>query len=139
MTGSALKGNVMSKNPSVSTAIETPVQPARSFKTGHVLSLAVLAIAALLPWFIDNPSYQNTAILILMAAQMGVAWNIVGGYAGQVSLGHAAFYGIGAYTSSLMFANWGINPWLGMIAGGVIAAAISLVIGWSCFRLKGHY
>jgi branched-chain amino acid transport system permease protein len=74
-----------------------------------------------------------------MAAQMGVAWNIVGGYAGQVSLGHAAFYGLGAYTSTLLFTQFGLNPWLAMLAGGILAAVISLFIGWSCFRLKGHY
>jgi branched-chain amino acid transport system permease protein len=88
---------------------------------------------------VESPAHQNIAILILMAAQMGVAWNIVGGYAGQVSLGHAAFYGLGAYTSTLLFTQFALNPWLAMLAGGILAAVISLVIGWSCFRLKGHY
>jgi branched-chain amino acid transport system permease protein len=74
-----------------------------------------------------------------MAAQMGVAWNIIGGYAGQISLGQAAFYGIGAYTSTLLFAKWGINPWFGMLLGGFAAAAVSWVVGLSCFRLNGHY
>jgi branched-chain amino acid transport system permease protein len=63
----------------------------------------------------------------------------VGGYAGQASLGHVAFYGIGAYSSTLLLVNFGLNPWLGMLAGGVIAAACSALFGWSCFRLKGHY
>ena len=137
----------MSKNLSTSPVIEAVVQPSlqapRTFKACYVLAFvlafAALAVAALLPWFVDNPTHQNLAILILMAAQMGVAWNIVGGYAGQVSLGHVAFYGIGAYTSTLLFTQWGINPWLGMLAGGILAAVISLVIGWPCFRLKGHY
>jgi branched-chain amino acid transport system permease protein len=101
--------------------------------------VAVLLLAFLLPLLITNPSTQNLMILMLMAAQLGVAWNIIGGYAGQISLGHAAFYGIGAYTSSMLFAQFGINPWLGILAGGLIAAMISQVIGWSCFRLKGHY
>ena len=99
---------------------------------------AGLAIALALPAFVDA-SHLNLAILVLMAAQLGVSWNIVGGYAGQVSLGHAAFFGIGAYTSTLLLLQFGVNPWLGMLAGGVTAALASLAFGWSCFRLKGHY
>jgi branched-chain amino acid transport system permease protein len=101
--------------------------------------LVVLLLAALVPRFIDNPSQLNLLILVLMAAQLGVAWNLLGGYAGQVSLGHAAFYGVGAYTSSLMLLKFGINPWFGMLGGGVVAAVLSVAFGWSCFRLKGHY
>ncbi len=96
-------------------------------------------ILLLLPVFVTSPMHQNLLILILMAAQMGVAWNIVGGYAGQISLGHAAFFGVGAYTSSVLFINFGVNPWLGMLAGGAAAAIVSLPVGLSCFRLRGHY
>lgn len=74
-----------------------------------------------------------------MAAQLGVAWNIIGGYAGQISLGQVAFYGLGAYTSTLLFTKFGINPWIAIPIGGLLAAFISLAVGWSCFRLKGHY
>ena len=98
----------------------------------------VLLLALALPGAIDS-SHLNTVILVLMAAQVGVAWNIVGGYAGQVSLGHAAFYGLGAYTSTLVTIKLGINPWVGLVAGGAIASLLSLAFGWSCFRLKGHY
>jgi branched-chain amino acid transport system permease protein len=97
-----------------------------------------LAGALALPAFVDS-SHLNLAILVLMAAQLGVAWNIVGGYAGQVSLGHAAFFGLGAYTSTLLLIKFGVNPWVGTLAGGALAAALSLAFGWSCFRLKGHY
>jgi len=116
--------------------------PRRLGRAAWLLPLAVLLallLACLVPLLIKDPSHQNLAILVLMAAQLGVAWNILGGYAGQISLGQAAFYGLGAYTSTILFARWGINPWLAMLAGGVLSAAISLVIGWSCFRLKGHY
>ena len=95
--------------------------------------------AAVLPLVMSNPTHLNLAILVLMAAQLGVAWNILGGYAGQVSLGHAAFYGLGAYSSTMLLLNFGINPWLGMLLGGLTAALLSLAFGWSCFRLKGHY
>jgi branched-chain amino acid transport system permease protein len=103
-----------------------------------ILPAAFLALALALPAFVDA-SHLNLAILVLMGAQLGVAWNIVGGYAGQVSLGHAAFFGLGAYTSTLLLVKFGINPWIGTLAGGCIAAALSVAFGWSCFRLKGHY
>ncbi len=98
-----------------------------------------LVLALIFPMLEKNPSHQNLAILVLMAAQLGVAWNIVGGYAGQVSLGQVAFYGLGAYTSTLLFTKVGLNPWFAIPVGGLFAVCISLIIGWSCFRLKGHY
>jgi branched-chain amino acid transport system permease protein len=105
----------------------------------RLLGLLFLAIALVFPMMEKNPSHQNLAILMLMAAQLGVAWNIIGGYAGQVSLGQVAFYGLGAYTSTLLFTKLGVSPWLAIPAGGLLAAGISVLIGWSCFRLKGHY
>lgn len=113
--------------------------PVDGFRWGRLLGLLMLVIALFFPLLERNPSHQNLAILMLMAAQFGVAWNIIGGYAGQVSLGQVAFYGLGAYTSTLLFTKLDINPWLAIPAGGLVAAAISVLIGWSCFRLKGHY
>lgn len=101
-------------------------------------AVPLLAAAVAVP-ALTGASHLNLAILVLMAAQLGVAWNIVGGYAGQVSLGHAAFYGLGAYVSTLLLIKLGLNPWLGMLGGGAAAALLSLAFGWSCFRLKGHY
>lgn len=106
---------------------------------GRLALAALLVLALALPWLVTDATHQNLAILIVMAAQLGVAWNILGGYAGQISLGQVAFYGLGAYTSTLLFVQWGINPWFGILAGALVAAAISLLVGWSCFRLKGHY
>ncbi|MEJ6022592.1 branched-chain amino acid ABC transporter permease [Ramlibacter sp. PS4R-6] len=103
-----------------------------------ILPTLFFAAALAVPAFVDA-SHLNLAILVLMAAQLGVAWNIVGGYAGQVSLGHAAFFGLGAYTSTLLLVKFGVNPWIGIFAGGAVAVAVSLAFGWSCFRLKGHY
>jgi branched-chain amino acid transport system permease protein len=99
----------------------------------------LLSAVILFPLFEKSPSHQNFVFLVLMAAQLGVAWNIIGGYAGQISLGQVAFYGLGAYTSTLLFTKFGINPWLAIPIGGLLAACISLAVGWSCFRLKGHY
>ena len=107
--------------------------------TSRLALTVVLALALAVPWLVANPSQLNFAILVLMIAQAGVAWNILGGYAGQVSLGHAAFYGIGAYTSTKLLMVWGVSPWLGMLAGAFVAVAFALLIGIPCFRLKGHY
>jgi branched-chain amino acid transport system permease protein len=104
------------------------------------LALVLLLGAVIFfPIFEKSPSHQNFVILVLMAAQLGVAWNIIGGYAGQISLGQVAFYGLGAYTSTLLFTKFGVNPWIAIPIGGLLAACISLGVGWSCFRLKGHY
>jgi branched-chain amino acid transport system permease protein len=120
-------------------AVIMPPPPRRRFGVEPALLLALFVAMLAFPLVVSSPATQNIAILILMAAQTGVAWNILGGYAGQVSLGHVAFYGIGAYTSTLLFAQFGVNPWLGMLSGGVVAALVSLLVGWPCFRLKGHY
>jgi len=104
------------------------------------LPLAIAALGvAVLPLATKQQTTQNTAIVMLMTAQLGVAWNILGGYAGQVSLGHAAFFGCSAYVSSFLLLRFGISPWIGMVAGGLVATAFALVIGWPCFRLRGHY
>lgn len=107
----------------------------KNYVLGALVTLILLAI----PSLVLSSSHLNLIILMLMAAQVGAAWNIVGGYAGQVSLGHAAFYGLGAYTSTLLLVKFGVNPWIGMLSGGLLAALLSLAFGWSCFRLKGHY
>ena len=106
---------------------------------GQRIFLGTALLLVLFPLVVTKPTWQNTVILMLMTAQLGVAWNILGGYAGQVSLGHAAFFGTGAYVSSLLSMKLGLSPWLGMLAGGLTASAFSVVIGWPCFRLRGHY
>jgi branched-chain amino acid transport system permease protein len=104
------------------------------------LALAILAVLLLaFPRLFTQPFLQRTMILILLWSVLGLAWNVIGGYAGQVSLGHAIFFGLGAYTSTLMLTKWGISPWIGMIVGAVVAAGVSAIIGWPSFRLAGHY
>jgi len=78
---------------------------------------------------------------MLFFAYLGAAWNILGGYAGQFSFGHAAFFGIGAYTSTLLLLRVGVSPWLGMLAGGGLAALFGLGAGYLSFRygLRGPY
>ncbi|MBI3015487.1 MAG: branched-chain amino acid ABC transporter permease [Candidatus Tectomicrobia bacterium] len=79
------------------------------------------------------------AIFFFVWVILGSSWNLLGGYGGQVSFGHAAFFGVGAYTSSLLFVKAGISPWIGMVLGGVAGALLSIPIGWICFRLRGPF
>jgi branched-chain amino acid transport system permease protein len=103
-------------------------------------AVGVAAAAALfLPLALRGPSALNTLVLMLMLAQLAVAWNLLGGYAGQISLGHAAFYGCGAYVSTFFLLRFGLSPWLGLVAGGLVSALLAVVVGWPCFRLRGHY
>lgn len=105
-----------------------------------VIVLAVLAVVLLaLPQVVTSSFATDIFIRILLFAFIGVAWNLMGGYAKQLSLGHAAYFGLGAYTSTILQIDFGISPWIGMIAGGVVAAIASLPIGWLCFRLRGPY
>jgi branched-chain amino acid transport system permease protein len=105
-----------------------------------IAALVVLAIVLLaLPQVVKSSFAVEIFVRILLFSFIGVAWNLMGGYAKQLSLGHAAFFGLGAYTSTIMQVDFGISPWIGMVAGGVVAAIASLPIGWLCFRLRGPY
>lgn len=103
------------------------------------LTLLVLGILLVIPLFITNPYTLHSFIMILLFAYLASAWNIVGGYAGQLSLGHASFLAIGAYTSTLFYTYLNLTPWIGMIVGGIFAALIAVLIGIPSFRLKGAY
>jgi branched-chain amino acid transport system permease protein len=101
---------------------------------------AVIAIAALLPLLLDPRGYWIRVLTFtVLFAAMAQAWNIVGGLANQTSLGHAAFFGIGAYTSTVLLLKFGISPWLGMLAGGALGGVAALVIAIPTMRLQGHY
>ena len=103
------------------------------------LVVALVALLAATPFIVTNNYYLDSIIVIMFWAAMAGAWNIVGGYAGQLSLGHTAFFGIGAYTSSLLFAGAGVTPWLGMFGGAVLAALFAVFVGLVCFRLRGPF
>ena len=100
----------------------------------------LVAIAAILPLFLDPAGYAIRVVtLALLFAALGQAWNIVGGLANQISLGHAAFFGIGAYTSTLLLINFNLSPWLGMLAGAALAALAAYALSFPTMRLRGHY
>jgi branched-chain amino acid transport system permease protein len=101
--------------------------------------LYFLILLAILVSVIQNAFVLHLLIMVFTSIALGLAWNIISGYGGQLSFGHAAFYGVGAYTSTLLFVHFGVTPWLGMIAGGILAVFVSLVLGLPCFRLRGTY
>jgi len=102
--------------------------------------LLCLALAITLPWLLEDQGYGiRVFTLVLLFAAMGQAWNIVGGLANQISLGHAAFFGLGAYTSTLLLTHFGVSPWLGMLAAMLIAALAGGLLSLPTMRLRGHY
>lgn len=105
----------------------------------HRALVVVLVLFAIAPLLTDSKPILNALILLLLFATLGEAWNIITGFAGQTSFGHAAFFGIGAYTSAVLYYRYGVTPWLGMLLGGVISVIIAALVSYPCFRLKGHY
>lgn len=107
----------------------------------QIVIVTVLSIFVLLtPQLLSN--YRlNLIISILTAAYFAQCWNLMSGYTGQFSFGHAAFYGLGAYTSSILFVDFGVNPWIGLILGMVAAGIVAAGIGYLSFHynLKGDY
>jgi branched-chain amino acid transport system permease protein len=102
--------------------------------------VAALVVLLALPAVLS--SYAMTVfIFIFFYAFLGQAWNIVGGYAGQLSAGHAAFVGVGAYTAAMLSLSWGVTPWIGMFVGGALSAVLGAIIGFLGFRfgLRGFY
>jgi len=109
--------------------------------SGKQLSLggAVLTLFIILPLVVASPFGQHVMILTFMFAMCGVAWNLMGGYAGMFSFGQVAFFGIGAYTSSFLLLTFQVSPWIGLVAGGIIASLLAAAIGYPCSNLRGHY
>ncbi|WP_323040017.1 branched-chain amino acid ABC transporter permease [Gemmobacter sp.] len=100
-----------------------------------VLLLATLA----LPFVLTNDYYLNMLVLLFLYAGMASAWNIVGGMAGQFSLGHTVFFGVGSYTSTLLYNYAGVSPWIGMVAGGLLSMFLAWLIAFPAFRMRGVF
>jgi branched-chain amino acid transport system permease protein len=96
--------------------------------------LAVLLVAFLAAPWIANDYLLTVLILILYFAYTGQAWNIMMGFAGQLSLGHAIYVGLGAYIAAVLFTQFGIAPWIGLLAAIPVAAACGAIIGYLAFR-----
>jgi branched-chain amino acid transport system permease protein len=100
----------------------------------------LLAAALLLyPLMLPGAFYLDIGVTFLLAAISASAWNIVGGYAGQVSVGHSMFFGVGAYTPLVVYTLWGWPPIAGIPLGVMLSIALAVVVGMPTFRLTGHY
>jgi branched-chain amino acid transport system permease protein len=98
-----------------------------------------LAVLLAVPLVVRNPFHLHLGIMILFWTLLGASWNVLGGFAGQVSFGHASLFGVGAYATMMLFQKVGLAPWWGIPIGGIAAAVISLPLGLVCFRLRGPY
>ena len=110
-----------------------------------ITTAVVIAIVVAIPFIMhmffyeDSKFYINIVTLVCLWGAMAGAWNILGGYAGKFSLGNSAFFGTGAYTSSILFVKLGVSPWIGMAVGVLISVALALVLGVITLRLKGKF
>jgi len=103
------------------------------------LPYIALTLLVLVPLLDLNSYLMHILILVVMWSVIGMAWNLLSGYCGQVSFGHAAFFGVGAYTSGMLYTKFGISGWWGLPAGIVVVTLFALVIGYICLRLRGPY
>jgi branched-chain amino acid transport system permease protein len=108
---------------------------------GPISWFEIILLTACVVWvaFGLAPTLQDVAVLSFLFAGLALAWNIAGGCAGLISFGHAAFFGIGAYTSTILFQGYNVTPWLGIFAGAATAAIAGAVLSLICARLKGPF
>ncbi len=107
--------------------------------TATALIAAAFLVLALVPVFVKNTYVLHIMILVFLSIVLGSSWNILGGYTGQYSVGHATYYGVGAYTTLILMQNHILPPWYGALAGIAAAVVVALVVGTTCFRLRGPY
>ena len=107
----------------------------------NLLGLAILCVVLLPVPLILDKFQSGIAVQVLLFALLGVAWNLMSGFAGEFSFGHAAFFGIGAYSAAFLTASSRVSPWLGMVLGAIVAALLGVAIGYLSFRyrLRGVY
>jgi branched-chain amino acid transport system permease protein len=103
------------------------------------LPLIILAVLFVLPLIGLSSYMMHILVLVIMYSMIGMAWNLLGGYCGQVSFGHAAFFGMGAYSAGLLYHHLGLSAWWGLLISVPVLTVFSLMIGFICLRLRGPY
>lgn len=110
-------------------------------RKGPIIAGALLILV--FPWIVSQVPmirhYTNIMVFAGIYCMMTIGLSLLMGYAGQISLGHAAFYGIGAYVSSILAVKFGVSPWLGMIVGALVTTVVALAVGAPSLKLRGHY
>ncbi|MDA7948197.1 MAG: branched-chain amino acid ABC transporter permease [Hyphomicrobiaceae bacterium] len=125
-------------NAALEAALAEPVWPAAP-PAFTWLGFGVFALLAVYPFIFTGTFSHHLMIMVFLHAIMAQSWNVVAGMSGQISLGHAVFFGLGAYASALLYIKWGITPWIGLLAGMAISALAAAAIGIPTLRLRGHY
>ena len=108
-------------------------------KKGVVVSGVVVVLLLLLPLFIGTEHILNLFVMLFITFMLAQSWNVLGGYAGQISLGNAAFFGIGALSFHFLAWRAGIPVYMALPAGGISAVILASIIGFPAFRLKGAF
>lgn len=111
----------------------------RSFINKKTILAFICMVIAILPLAVKDINFHHIMIMFVIYSALGQSWNIITGFTGQTSFGHAAFFGIGAYTSSVLFWRYMLSPWVGMLLGAIIATIVAIIVSYPCFKLKGHY
>jgi branched-chain amino acid transport system permease protein len=104
-----------------------------------VIGAGVVVLLALLPRFVESPYALHLMVLFFLSVIMGEAWNLIGGYGGQYSVGHAAYFGIGAYTVVILLQTYGVAPWWGLLPALALSVVVAAIVGSITFRLRGPY
>src|SRR3954452_5923329 len=104
-------------------------------KAAIALTIAFLVY----PFVFSNAFYLDIGVALLLAASSASAWDIVGGYARQVSVGHCMFFGAGAYLPLLVYHQWQLPPMVGVPLGIMVSLVLAVIVGMPTFRLTGHY
>jgi branched-chain amino acid transport system permease protein len=105
----------------------------------RLLGLAAVGVVLLLPVLLPHPFVLSIATQAVIWALLAASWDLLSGYTGQVSFGHAGFFALGAYTAAAASKHLGLSPWLGLALGAVVAAVVGLGTGFPALRLRGHY
>ncbi|QNM10014.1 branched-chain amino acid ABC transporter permease [Wansuia hejianensis] len=104
-----------------------------------ILAIIAIIILVFAPVLISSGYILQAVILIVLYAYWAMSWNFIGGFAGQVSLGHGVYIAIGAYVTSILYNQFSLTPWIGMLIGGLIAGLLAILISYPCFKLSGTY
>ena len=128
----------------MSTAVETSQEPRtlpRPAWGRHLVAVAVLAVVLAFVPLVLAPAQLSVAVRVLIFAILALGWNIMSGFGGMFSFGHAAYFGIGAYVSVWLLVERDVSPWIGMVVGMAVAAAFAAFVGFLAlrYRLKGAY
>ena len=124
-------------HPTVDNTARFRLMPARG--TISAFEILLLAVCIALVIFLRSQNLLDVLIQSFLWAGVGLAWNIAGGYAGLISFGHAAFFGIGAYTSTILLTTFELTPWIGMWLGAFVAGAFGILLTLICARLRGPF